>query len=657
VGHSGRIAAPWNRRGGGTTGPAAWGRATGLRVSVAYYQGMHNAPANPAVYRAGRQKARPDKDLGARRLGHPQLAFVRCWAEGLDLVAAWNRYLYVDGPGDARRARGELRRLLDELRGLARAHGRPDIAALLRRDPEAMGDPGPPLPTLEAFAATQPPDFYSQAELEDLYQAQVGRLDSRGAGRRRQRLRERLVLAVQWLERAGARAPLATDPLAAWLDERVAARLSAAGLRSVGDLVDRVRRKGFHWHRGVAGLGARGAARIVRWIVEHETSLGPLPRQARLPARRIDAAALTPAPCGGIVPLERWVAPAGCASAAAGDRGAIQAWLALRTPGSHTWRAYRKEAERLLLWVVLVRGKSLSSLDTADCAAYRAFLSAPGADWTGPRNAPRCSAGWRPFEGPLSPRSASTAVGIVRALFSWLVKTGHVTRNPWLDVSAPVSAPAAAPALHALEPSQGAALQAWLDSQAPSPALQRLRFVVCLGRQTGLRLSELAAARAGWLRQQTLVDGASAWCLQVPGTGGRWRAVPLPAPAVAALRAYLLSRGLSPDLHALPPGLPLIARLDGRLPLSAGRLYEVLVAAFQRCASWLAQTDPGAAEKIRDASTRWLRHTHGVQALAGGEPLQALRARLGHRRLASTARYAPLALRWRQGAPHIGTGG
>jgi len=618
---------------------------------------MQITPANPAVQSTRRQKISPDKDLGARRLGHPQLAFVRCWAEGLDLVAAWNRYLYVDGPGDARRARGELRRLLDELRGLARVHGRSDIAALLRRDPEAMVDAGPPLPTLEAFAATQPPDFYSQAELEDLYQAQVGRLDARGAGRRRQRLRERLVLAVQWLERAGVREPLATDPLAAWLDERVAARLSAVGLRSAGELVDRIRHQGFHWHRGVPGLGARGAARIVRWIVEHETSLGPLPRQAQLPARRIDAAALTPAPSCGIVPLERWIAPAGCASATADDRGAIQAWLALRTPGSHTWRAYRKEAERLLLWAVLVRGKSLASLDAADGAAYRAFLSAPGADWTGPRNAPRCSAGWRPFEGPLSPRSACTAVGIVRALFSWLVKTGHVTRNPWRDGSAAEAAPAAAPALRALGPSQEAALQAWLDRQAPSPALLRLRFVVCLGCLTGMRLSELAAARAGWLRRPTRAYGDGAWCLQVPGTGGRCRAVPLPAPAVAALRPYLLSRGLAPDLHALPPDLPLIARLDGRLPLSAGRLYEVLVAAFQRCASWLARTDPAAAEKVREASTRWLRHTHGVRALADGEPLQALRARLGHRRLASTARYVPLAAQWRQGEPDSRTGG
>ena len=70
-------------------------------------------------------------ETGRRRLGHPQMAFVRSWAEGLDLTQSWNRYLYVDGAADARRARGELQRLLDELRNLARAHGRPDLFLLL----------------------------------------------------------------------------------------------------------------------------------------------------------------------------------------------------------------------------------------------------------------------------------------------------------------------------------------------------------------------------------------------------------------------------------------------------------------------------------------------------------------------------------------------
>lgn len=155
---------------------------------------------------------------------------MRSWAEGLDLVAAWNRYLYVDGAGDWWRARGELQRLLDELRSLARAHGRPQVAALLRRDPQAMPERGARVPTLDEFAAVeQPHDYYAESELIELYQEQYGGADSRSTARRRQRLRERLVEAILWLEQVGARSPQPEDPLQAWLDERVARRAGRGG--------------------------------------------------------------------------------------------------------------------------------------------------------------------------------------------------------------------------------------------------------------------------------------------------------------------------------------------------------------------------------------------------------------------------------------------
>lgn len=46
---------------------------------------------------------------------------------------------------------------------------------------------------------------------------------------------------------------------------------------------------------------------------------------------------------------------------------------------SPTQRAYRKEAERLLPWSTLQRGKGLSSLSVEDANAYAAFLLDPPA--------------------------------------------------------------------------------------------------------------------------------------------------------------------------------------------------------------------------------------------------------------------------------------
>ena len=54
---------------------------------------------------------------------------------------------------------------------------------------------------------------------------------------------------------------------------------------------------------------------------------------------------------------------------------------------SHTQRAYRKEAERFLLWAILHQGRALSSMRNEDCTAYRDFLAdpQPRSHWCGER--------------------------------------------------------------------------------------------------------------------------------------------------------------------------------------------------------------------------------------------------------------------------------
>lgn len=48
------------------------------------------------------------------------------------------------------------------------------------------------------------------------------------------------------------------------------------------------------------------------------------------------------------------------------DLAAVTAWLARYTDAPGTVAAYRKEAERLLLWTVIQHGKPLSSLTHED---------------------------------------------------------------------------------------------------------------------------------------------------------------------------------------------------------------------------------------------------------------------------------------------------
>jgi len=73
--------------------------------------------------------------------------------------------------------------------------------------------------------------------------------------------------------------------------------------------------------------------------------------------------------------------------AADNDLEAIVAWLGEFRDSPRTVRHYRKEAERLLLWSLLERGKALSSLNREDCMCYEDFLANPQPceRWCGPK--------------------------------------------------------------------------------------------------------------------------------------------------------------------------------------------------------------------------------------------------------------------------------
>jgi site-specific recombinase XerD len=82
-----------------------------------------------------------------------------------------------------------------------------------------------------------------------------------------------------------------------------------------------------------------------------------------------------------------------------------------------------------------------------------------------------------------------------------------------------------------------------------------------------------------------------------------------------------------------------IARLSHSPPVTSMRIYEILVDAFTRCAAWVAHQDPRAAQRIRQATTHWLRHTYGSHGVAFGMPTDVLQANLGHASLATTSIY------------------
>jgi site-specific recombinase XerD len=333
---------------------------------------------------------------------------------------------------------------------------------------------------------------------------------------------------------------------------------------------------------------------------------------------------------------------ASCILSAGNDYEAVQAWLSLHESAS-TQRAYRKEAERLILWAIVERGKPLSSLTTEDAVAYRAFLRnpTPRARWVG-ASRPRASPEWRPFAGALSSRSLSHALSVLGALFRWLIEKRYVLANPFAGIK--VRGGARTGPLDASRAfSDGE--WTWLRTVAEGlewshgwsvPAAQRLRFLLDFGYASGLRGAELVGQSLG----QIQIDGRGDHWLELVGKGGKRGKVALPTLARQALDAYLAQRGLPITRSRWDPTTPVLASLaeDGAAITSA-RLRVVLRRFFEAAAKAVEAEAPATAQKLRRATPHWLRHTHATHALGRGAELTTVRDNLRHASISTTSTY------------------
>lgn len=463
------------------------------------------------------------------------------------------------------------------------------------------------------------------------------------ASERGQRARE-VIAAIETLRHLTVPMPQVTDDVSRWLPARVASAVDAHGLRTLADLTVRIPRRR-RWWTAIPGLGATGARQVEDFFAAH-------------PQLTASARALVPIGIqGDVVPWERlyvpeevdgsrgtFRAPAATSTLDANnDYEAVQAWLSLHEAAA-TQRAYRKEAERLILWAVVERGRALSSLTTEDAVAYRAFLRrpAPSSRWIGPPCA-RSSPESRPFAGGLSARSIAYALSVLGAMYRWLIQQRYLLANPFAGIKvrgASRTEPLAA--TRVFGEGEWAVIQAvgqgleWGQGWS-APAAQRLRFVLDFAYATGLRIGELVGATLG----QIELDGHGDHWLHLVGKGSKAGKVALPPMARAALDQYLMQRQLPTTPARWDPKTALIGSLqaDSAAGITATRLWVVMRRFFMKVAESIETEAPATAEKLRRASPHWMRHTHATHALARGAELTTVRDNLRHASVATTSIY------------------
>jgi integrase/recombinase XerC len=225
-------------------------------------------------------------------------------------------------------------------------------------------------------------------------------------------------------------------------------------------------------------------------------------------------------------------------------------------------------------------------------------------------------------ERSLGPRSIAIHLSAWRGLYRWLGRAGEVALNPVEGIRAP-KAPKPLP--KALSVDQAVALASF-EGEGGDAALQaRDHAIAELLYGCGLRVGELVGldlragdAAAGW------IDAPDATA-HVLGKGSKRRSVPVGAPALAALQAWLALRdGMAkPDERAL-----FVSRRGTRLTDSQVR-SRLKAQALQ-------------AGLPTHVHPHMLRHSFASHLLQSSGDLRAVQELLGHANIGTTQVYTKL---------------
>ena len=658
-------------------------------------------PKRPRGRPRGSKLAVMRSGVDGRALGLHHVAFLRSALLGLDLRDAFERYLaFGETTTDLRHIEARRRELMEQVveAGRRLVLSRPDDTTLSRDVDRLKIDASVPkavvLPTLDEWVQAEgmDPDMWSEAELLAEYKAAHG-LDNPEALEAAEGQADSVKERVRALNRVCtflAVAPTAADKVDAWFARPVVLRLRNAGVVTLENLYQLVNVYGFRWYGRVKGFGARRAGQVVAWLREQQEAVQLQLRDGLDEAKSHRALRLGTSPGQlvtqprfGLAPLEQLALPPHLLGRegvfrshlpnsleASDDMQAITRWLSRYDERPATQRSYRKEVERFVLWCTSVQRKPVSSVSALDCQAFRAFLAAVPAPWVNAMPVERTDPLWRPFRGTPAPASQKQALVIVQTMFEGLRDAGYVVANPMRAVMKGFALPSSRLNVsRAFTEEEWAHVQHCITCEPAGFARTRLKCLLELLVTSGVRLDELAKARWGSLRLETLPDLPPTWILSVTGKRNKTRDVPLADEVVELLRDHATDFAASAADHE-ETHRPLIFALQGSVPqwglvagavrqvavaeegggaLSAAGIYAVLKRFFGRAAAMASEAGL-EARRFEAASTHWMRHTFARQSLVDGAPLEVVSELMGHASIDTTSIYSTQELARKIGA-------
>ena len=495
----------------------------------------------------------------------------------------------------------------------------------------------------EWFDSLPSSDYYTENELPERFQEYLEDNDievraEMSSEVSRAVLIDRKVKAINELQTILAYLPRSDAATSIWLAGSLTSTLAQMQITTLRQLVQFIDRAGRNWHRKVPRLGPVRAARLQAWLTEHADTVGRIHRtgpgwlphaplkSTLAPLERASELVLDLMPQSGgvlavpatqrigmdIAPLELLSVPARLDGQdglfrvrgpnlfnAKTDLDAISVWLRsfLVADKKRTFEAYRREAERFLIWCYSVAHVAVSSVSIAHAQAFQVFLKKIPQECIGDDRVTRDDPRWRPWRGQLSAKSQTYALTVVKLMYQALLTNGYLTGNPFSSLKSQAVVDRAMDTSRSLDQGDLAWLRNLLErrkqsaldgaankaqpagDQPPCPTLmqartRRIDLLLNLLLMTGLRLEEVAATSASSMTTAQ-VDGQVApgeFALRVVGKGMKVRTIYIPATLKDLIEAHhrdveqLIEKAEgpnSPRLLAFRIERPLIAALTG----------------------------------------------------------------------------------------------
>ena len=337
-----------------------------------------------------------------------------------------------------------------------------------------------------------------------------------------------------------------------------------------------------------------------------------------------------------------------------------------------TYRGYRNEVERLLLWAWTVVGKSVIQLKRPDLEGYFDFVHNPPAAWVGDSvqdrfkiigGESRQNKNWRPFAGKLAKEDRKQAMvegtdikvsqdghtlsheamkicySAVSAYYDYLTDEGYAFGNPIPAIrkqSPYLIKGATQKNIKRLSDLQwDFVLECAEQAADKDPLHERTLFVIATLKTLYLRVSELSD-RSNWqpVWKHYWQDSDGNNWLKVLGKGNKLRDVSVPSalsPYIDRYQRYRSSLNASFGINSA-----MVAKNRGSGGMTSRQLRRIVQQGFDLAYDkMVAEGFGGEAKALREATTHWLRHTGASQDIAT-RPLKHMSDDLGHASMGTT---------------------